>query len=75
MGGIASFSAKQPDDYMRLPGAAGGVRLHLLFACITSNPPLAQEFMAAKKLTSPDIVQPAKPQHDFGIGFLHNQNT
>ena len=36
----------------------------------TGTPALAQEFSAAKELTSPTISQPAKPQqHDFGIGF------
>ncbi len=29
----------------------------------------AQEFTAAKELTSPEIAQPARQQHDFGIGF------
>jgi conjugative relaxase-like TrwC/TraI family protein len=29
----------------------------------------AQEFTTAKELTSPEIAQPAKQQHDFGIGF------
>ena len=29
----------------------------------------AQEFSAAKELTSLEIVQPAKQEHDFGIGF------
>ena len=36
----------------------------------TGTPALAQEFSAAKELTSPEISQPAQPQqHDFGIGF------
>ena len=35
----------------------------------TGTPAPAQEFSAAKELTSPEIAQPAKQQHDFGIGF------
>ena len=34
----------------------------------TGTPAPAQEFSAAKELTSPEIAQPAS-QHDFGIGF------
>ena len=34
----------------------------------TGTPASAQEFSAAKELTSPEIAQPIR-QHDFGIGF------
>ena len=34
----------------------------------TGTPAPAQEFSAAKELTSPEIAQPVR-QHDFGIGF------
>ena len=33
------------------------------------SPAPAQELSAAKELTSPEISQPAKQQHDLGIGF------
>ncbi len=39
---------------------------HVLY---TGTPPAAQEFTAAKEITSPEIVEPAVQQHDFGIGF------
>lgn len=35
----------------------------------TGTPAPAQEFGAAKELTSPEIAQPAKQQYDFGVGF------
>jgi hypothetical protein len=35
----------------------------------TGTAALPQEFTAAKELTSLEIAQPAKQQHDFGIGF------
>ncbi len=36
----------------------------------TGTPAPAQEFSAAKEMTSPEIAQPARQQqHDFGIGF------
>jgi conjugative relaxase-like TrwC/TraI family protein len=35
----------------------------------TGTPAPAQEFTAAKELTSPELALPAKQQHDFGIGF------
>jgi hypothetical protein len=35
----------------------------------TGAPRPAPEFIAAKGLTSPEIAQPSKQQHDLGIGF------
>lgn len=35
----------------------------------TGTPAPAQEFSAAKELTSPEIAQPTKQLQDFGIGF------
>lgn len=35
----------------------------------TGTPARAQEVSAAKEITSPEIAQPAKQQHDFGISF------
>lgn len=46
-----------------------GVSAKADFNLHTGTPAPAQEFSAAKELTSPEMPQPAKQQHDFGIGF------
>ena len=46
-----------------------GASLKADITLYTGSPAAAPEFSADKEMSSPEIAQPAKQQHDFGIGF------